>query len=214
LRDLTDDLRALRQRLTDAESYLDLDGLRKRLVELEAEASKPGLWDDADAARRVTTELAQVKDDVDELEGLAARLSDAETLHQLAVEEHDESVATELEESLASLGRDVDRLELRSLFSGEYDERDAVCEVHSGAGGTDSQDWAEMLLRMYLRWAERRGFSVELDEVSAGTEAGITTATFIVRGRYAYGFREGSAPPRAHLAVRRPGPSPHCLRLL
>ena len=188
MRDLTDDLRALRQRLTDAERYLDLEGLRKRLGELEAEASKPGLWDDADAARRVTTELAQVKDDVDELEGLAARLSDAETLHQLAVEEHDESVATELEESLAALGRDLDRLELRSLFSGEYDERDAVCEVHSGAGGTDSQDWAEMLLRMYLRWAERRGFSVELDEVSAGTEAGITSATFIVRGRYAYGL--------------------------
>ncbi|MFN2456500.1 MAG: PCRF domain-containing protein, partial [Pyrinomonadaceae bacterium] len=86
-----------------------------------------------------------------------------------------------------SLVADLDALELRSLYTGEHDERDAVCEVHSGAGGTDSQDWAEMLLRMYLRWAERRGFDVEVEEVSPGGEAGITSATFIVRGRYAYG---------------------------
>ena len=79
-------------------------------------------------------------------------------------------------------------LELRALFTGEWDEHDAVCEVHSGAGGTDSQDWAEMLLRMYIRWAERRGFDVELDEVSAGQEAGISSATFIIKGRHAYGL--------------------------
>jgi peptide chain release factor 2 len=93
-----------------------------------------------------------------------------------------------VEAGLAALTRELDALELRSLYSGEHDERDAVCEVHSGAGGTDAQDWAEMLLRMYLRWAERRGFSVELEEVTAGQEAGITSATFIVRGRYAYGL--------------------------
>src|ERR671919_1727780 len=90
-----------------------------------------------------------------------------------------------------ALQADLDRLELRALFSGEHDERDAICEIHSGAGGTDAQDWAEMLVRMYLRWAESRGFDVELDEAQGGTEAGITSATFIVKGRYAYGLLRG-----------------------
>src|SRR5205807_5709720 len=151
-------------------------------------------------ARRVTTEHSRVKEDVDLLDGLERRVSDAETLFDLAREESDESLAPELDEAVASLATELDGLELRSLFRGEHDERDAVCEIHSGAGGTDSQDWAEMLLRMYLRWAERRGFSVELDEVSPGTEAGITTATFIVRGRYAYGLL--SSEKGVHRLVR------------
>src|SRR5438309_7439429 len=191
MRDFSDDLGALAKRLTEAERYLDLAGRRARLAELEEEASRAGLWDDPDTARIVTTELSRVKDDVDELEGLRRRLSDAETLSELAREEADESVEPELAQAVAELDRRLDQLELRSLFSGEHDERDAVCEIHSGAGGTDSQDWAEMLLRMYLRWAERKGFAVELDEVSPGQEAGITSATFIVRGRYAYGLLSG-----------------------
>src|SRR5437870_3818658 len=191
MRDFSDDLGALAKRLTEAERYLDLAGRRGRLAELEEEASRAGLWDDPDRARIVTTELSRVKDDVDELEGLRRRLSDAETLHELAREEADESIEPELTQAVAQLDRRLDQLELRSLFSGEHDERDAVCEIHSGAGGTDSQDWAEMLLRMYLRWAERKGFAVELDEVSPGQEAGITSATFIVRGRYAYGLLSG-----------------------
>ncbi|MGH9067694.1 MAG: peptide chain release factor 2, partial [Acidimicrobiales bacterium] len=141
-----------------------------------------------DAARAATTAYGRVKDDVDLLEGLAARLSDVQTLQQLAAEEADEEAAAEAEEAVAALGADLDHLELRSLFSGDHDERDAVTEIPAGAGGTDAQDWAEMMLRMYLRWAERRGFAVELDEVSAGQEAGILSATLIVRGRYAYGL--------------------------
>jgi peptide chain release factor 2 len=200
MRDLTDDLSALRKRLSEAEAYLDLGGRRARAAELEEQASRPDLWDDPDAARRVTTELSRVREDVDLLEGLEQRLSDAETLFELACEEGDESVGPELEESVAALGKELDALELRSLFSGEHDERDAVCEIHSGAGGTDAQDWAEMMLRMYLRWAEKRGFPVELDEVSRGQEAGITSATFIVRGRYTYGLL--SAEKGVHRLVR------------
>jgi peptide chain release factor 2 len=200
LQDFSDELRALGQRLSDAERYLDLEGMHKRLSELEADASRPDLWDDADAARKVTTDLSRVKSDVDELEGLATRLSDAETLHELAIEERDDSVESEVSDALASVSRSLDDLELRSLFSGEHDELDAVCEVHAGAGGTDAQDWAEMMLRMYLRWAERRGFSVELDEVSAGQEAGILSATFIVKGRYAYGLL--TAEKGVHRLVR------------
>ena len=191
MKDLTDQLRGERQRLSELSLALDLEGKRKRLVELEARASDPGLWDDADAARAVTTEMARLKDDVELVDGLEGRLSDAEVLFQLGRDEGDDSVEPELDAAVAKLVADLDALELRSLYTGEHDERDAVCEVHSGAGGTDSQDWAEMLLRMYLRWAERRGFDVELDEVSPGAEAGITSATFIVRGRYAYGLLSG-----------------------
>ena len=188
MRDLSDELRALRGRLSGAETYLDLEGKRKRMAELESDVGRPDLWDDPDRARAVTTEFGRVGDDVALLEGLDTRLLDAETLFELAVEEGDDSVEAELEIALAKLAKDLDALELRSLFSGEHDAYDAVCEIHAGEGGTDAQDWADMLLRMYLRWAERRGFTVELDERSDGQEAGILSATFIVRGHYAYGL--------------------------
>src|SRR4029450_1079265 len=97
----------------------------------------------------------------------------------------------EINGGIDSLRTQLDDLELRSLFTGDHDDRDAICVVNSGAGGTDAQDWTEMLLRMFTRWAERRGFDVELDEVQPGTEAGISSATFTVKGRYAYGLLEG-----------------------
>jgi peptide chain release factor 2 len=186
--EFSDQLRDLRRRLSEAEAYLDLEGSRKRLAELEGEVARPDLWDDSEVGRRVTREYGQVKADVDEMQALDDRLSDTETLYQLGVEENDESVADELSGAIASLATDLDGLELRSLFTGEHDERDAVCEIHAGEGGTDAQDWSEMLLRMYQRWAERRGFDFELDEVTPGQEAGILSATFIIRGRYAYGL--------------------------
>jgi len=188
VRDLSADLAELRRRLSESCKDLGLDAKRARLGELEKQASDPSLWDDQNDARKVTSELALMKDDIDLLDGLDARLSDLEVLYDLAREEADDSVETELEGGLTAITKEFDALELRSLYSGEHDERDAVCEVHSGAGGTDAQDWAEMLLRMYLRWAERRGFSVEVEEITAGQEAGITSATLIVRGRFAYGL--------------------------
>jgi peptide chain release factor 2 len=188
VRDFSDDLRALRRRLTEAAGYLDLEGSQRRLAELEVEVARPDLWEDTEVGQRVTREYGQVKADVDEMGGLDGRLSDAETLYELAVEEDDASPEAELSAAVDGLGRELDRLELRSLFSGEHDARDAVCEIHAGEGGTDAQDWAEMLLRMYQRWAERRGFELELDEITEGQEAGILSATFIIKGRYAYGM--------------------------
>ncbi|MEW6153326.1 MAG: peptide chain release factor 2 [Actinomycetota bacterium] len=188
MRDFSDDLAALRRRLGEAGRDLDLASKRERLLKLEEQASDPELWNDAERARAVTTEMSRARDDVEMIDRLEARLSDLEVLHELGREEDDESVEGELVEGMAALDRELGALELRSLFSGEHDERDALCEVHSGAGGTDAQDWAEMLLRMYLRWAEQRGFAVELDEVTAGGEAGISSATFIVKGRFAYGL--------------------------
>ncbi len=200
MRDHSDALAGLRARLSEMEKTLDLPGRRSRLAELEAKASDPSLWDDPDAARTVTSELSRVKGDVDELDGLEGRLSDVEVLYELGREEGDDSVETEIDAGVDAVDRDLAGVELRAMYSGEHDELDAVCEVHSGAGGTDAQDWAEMMLRMYLRWAERRGFGVELEEVSPGTEAGITSATFIVRGRYAYGLL--TAEKGVHRLVR------------
>ena len=188
MRDFSEELRTLGSRLADARRYLALDGKRARLGELEKEMAAPGFWDDPKRGAATSAEYGRINDDVKLLDGLGGRVEDAETLYQLAVEEDDASVEGELAALVAALSTELDELELRSLFTGEHDERDAVCEVHAGEGGTDAQDWTEMMLRMYLRWAERRGFEVEVDETTPGQEAGLLSATFIVKGRYAYGL--------------------------
>jgi peptide chain release factor 2 len=200
LRDYSDDIADLTKRVADARAYLKVDELRERLTTLEVEASKPDLWDDQEAARRVTTELSSVRDDVELVGGLEGRVEDVQTLFELGREEGDDSVAPEIESGIDGVREELERLELRALFTGEYDERDAICQVSSGAGGTDAQDWTEMLLRMFTRWAERKGFSVEIDEVSEGTEAGLNSATFTVRGRFAYGLL--SAEKGVHRLIR------------
>ena len=139
MQDFTDALGALRRRLDEAEGYLGIAELNARQPQLEAEMSRPDLWDDADAARRVQTELTEVNDDLELFASLGADLEDAETLVELADEENDDSLEDEIVEALAQLAERFATLELRSLFSGEYDERDAVCHIQSGAGGTDAR---------------------------------------------------------------------------
>jgi peptide chain release factor 2 len=187
-RDFTAELTALGDRLAEAQRYLGRDKLDARRVELEAEVARPDLWDDQENAKSVTRELGRVTDDLGQLEWLRSTLDDALALLELTEESADAALERELVETVDALGSRLGALELQSLFSGEYDELDAVCEVHAGAGGTDAQDWTEMLLRMYQRWAERRGFTVELDEATEGQEAGLLSATFIVQGRFAYGL--------------------------
>jgi peptide chain release factor 2 len=191
MRDFSEEIADLRRRVDDARAYLRVADAAARVEELEREASRPDLWDDPGAARAVTSELARCRDDLDVVAGLDGKLSDVETLHELAREEDDAALEPEIEQGVTALAAELASLELRALFTGEHDERDAICEVHSGAGGTDAADWAQMLLRMFTRWAERRGFSVEVDEVQPGTEAGISSATFVVKGRYAYGMLSG-----------------------
>ncbi len=188
MQDFSDGLRGLRGRLAEAESYLRIDALRVRLPQLEAESSRPDLWDQPERARAVTSELASISDDLALFERLAEGISDAETLNQLAVEEGDSCEEAEIARLVADVAARFDELELRSLFTGEFDERDAVCQIKSGEGGTDSQDWAEMLLRMYRRWAERRGFGLEVTAVSEGAEAGYSSVDFLLKGRCAYGW--------------------------
>ncbi len=187
MRDYSDELADLRRRIDEARVYLRIEELLLARPQLETEASRPDLWDDPDLARKINGELSACTEDLELFDQLSARLEDAETLHELGREEHDESVEAEVEESMAALVSDLGELELRALFTGEYDDTNAICEIQSGEGGADAQDWANMLLRMFLRWAEKRGFDVELEEVSAGNEAGISSATFLVNGRHAYG---------------------------
>jgi peptide chain release factor 2 len=201
----SDALAELRSRLCGAEQYLRIDELRRRQGELETEAARADLWHDQDHAREVTTALGRVSSDLDDFDTLDRALGDAEVLEELVTEaehagETDPGLKAELSTAIAALTKRLDTLELRSLFSGEHDERDAIAEIHAGAGGTDAQDWAEMLLRMYTRWAERRGFDVEVDEVTEGQEAGILSATFIVKGRFAYGLLD--AERGVHRLVR------------
>ena len=200
MRDFSDQLVDTRKRISDAEQYLRVEELRARRPLLETEASRPDLWDDPDTARRVTGELSGVSDDLDRFERLVAELEDAETLHELAREVDDASQEPEIEAALTSLDRELRGLELRSMFSGEHDELDALCTIQAGEGGADAQDWAEMLYRMYVRWAERRGFDVEEESSTAGSEAGLSSVEFVVKGRYAYGYLQ--AERGVHRLVR------------
>jgi peptide chain release factor 2 len=204
-RDLPAELKGLEERLREAQRYLGIDALRRRRDELAAEAARPDLWDEPERGRRVTTELGRVTDDLDGFDALGESLDEAKVLLELVEEaaaggSPDAGLEAELAETLDRVSERLGRLELQSLLSGEYDERDAVAEVHAGAGGTDAQDWTEMLLRMYIRWAERRGFVVEIDEVTEGKEAGLLSATFIVKGRFAFGLL--SAERGVHRLVR------------
>jgi peptide chain release factor 2 len=164
----------------------DLAALEAESERLEAEMQRPGFWDSQEEAARTSAAHARAQRKLKTFSGLKSEIADLDELAEMAGE--DEEMAAELATQLASVERRLDELEEARLFSGEYDAGDAVVTVHAGAGGTDSQDWAEILLRMYLRWAERRGFEVEMKEASPGEEAGLKSATFIARGENAYGL--------------------------
>ena len=188
MRDFTDDLRDVRRRLDEASDYLKIGESRNRLTELEAEIGRPDLWDDAERAKQVNTDYANVKSDVDLYDELSHQLDDAEVLHELAREVDDETQEPEIEASIASIAKQLDLLELRSLFTGEHDDSACIVQINAKDGGVDAQDFAQMLLRMYARWAERRKFDIELNYEMEGAEAGINAAEFTLTGRYAYGL--------------------------
>ena len=200
MQDFTPELAALGNRLVEATGYLRIAEQRERRTALEAEMADPELWNDQDRGRRVQKDLAAVIEDLDLHAELSGGIEDAETLVEMALEAGDDSLEAEIADVVVSLSARFDDLELRSLFSGQYDEGDAVCHVQSGAGGTDAQDWAEILLRMYTRWADRRGFQLQVESVSEGTEAGISSVEFVVRGRYAFGLLQ--AERGVHRLVR------------
>jgi peptide chain release factor 2 len=187
------DRQPLPQRLAAIGAQLDLlrggfepDALAARIAELEGRMQAPGFWDDQQAAAGVSAEHARATRRLETWRALESDVDDLGALAELA--EEDPSLEDELDEGLRSVERRLDALEEARLFSGRYDAGDALVTVNAGAGGTDAQDWAEMVLRMLMRWAERRGFGVELLEASPGEEAGIKSATFRASGENAYGL--------------------------
>src|SRR6201999_787382 len=167
-------------------TIFDPAGIAERLKALETEMGAAGFWDDPESAAKVGAEHTRLQRRLDAFTKLQADGEDLEGLAELADEDPD--IASELEEAIASVEARLSELEEQRLFSGDYDAGDALVTVNAGAGGTDAQDWAEMVLRMEMRWAERRGFKVELLEASAGEEAGIKSATFRASGENAYGL--------------------------
>jgi peptide chain release factor 2 len=188
MRDFTQDLRDVARRLDEAAGYLAVTDNRERFAVLEAEIADPGLWDDQERARKLTAEYANIRDDLAVFDSLSTRLADVEVLHELARDEDDASQEDEIAGEIATMNHELDQLELRSLFTGEHDDADCIMQINAKDGGVDAQDFSEMLLRMYERWCERRGFTISLNGVSEGAEAGIMSAEVTISGRYAYGL--------------------------
>lgn len=166
----------------------DIANLRKDLEKLRREASRPDFWNDTEEAGKTMALLSRLEDEVSRYDRIMARISEFEEMNRLGLEEKDGTFEREILQGLDSLEKEINRIETASLMQGEFDDKDAIVSIHPGAGGLESQDWAEMLLRMYLRWAEQRGFKVDLNDVQPGEGAGIKSVTFTVRGAKAYGL--------------------------
>ncbi|WP_394284420.1 peptide chain release factor 2 [Corynebacterium sp.] len=197
--EITQHLEEIDATLTTIEKVMDLDEMAERVRELEQQASDPSLWDDPALAQKVTSELSSVQAKLRKVTELRSRLDDVPVMYELAEEEEDGDSSI-VDEEIADLAEAVDSLEVTTMLSGEYDEREAVINIRAGAGGVDAADFAEMLMRMYTRWAEKSGHKVDVYDVSYAEEAGIKSATFVVHGEYMYGHL--SVEQGAHRLVR------------
>ncbi len=178
----------MRRRSKTSWCVFDLAAKEQQLADLEQRAASPDLWNDAGEAQAVLKQLSELRDEAASWKDLQRRASDLLALADMAIEESDDSMAPELEGGAAALQKEVDEREFQLALNGPYDRRTAIVAIYAGAGGVDSQDWAEMLLRMYLRWAERRAFKTEVLDLTQGEEAGIKGAMLEVSGPYAFGY--------------------------
>ncbi len=185
--DFETQIKQLQATMHTVEQVLDLDAMRREIAELGEQVAAPDLWDDQANAQRVTGRLSALQGELERFTSLQSRLDDVAVLVQLAREEGDEDSLAEAEAEMARLHKSVEQLEVRTLLSGEFDSREALVTIRSGAGGVDAADFAEMLMRMYTRWAERHKYPVEVFDISYAEEAGIKSATFAVHAPYAYG---------------------------
>jgi peptide chain release factor 2 len=185
--DVPAELKDLSATLASVEKVLDLDKLRGEVAELEQQVAAPDLWDDVERAQQVTSRLSYAQGEVRRVEELRRRVDDAQVLWDMAEELDDADSRAEAEGEATALRKAIDELEVRTLLSGPYDAREALVTIRSEAGGVDAADFAEMLLRMYLRWAERHNYSTDVLDTSYAEEAGIKSATFQVKAPYAYG---------------------------
>ncbi|MGN6597931.1 MAG: peptide chain release factor 2 [Actinomycetes bacterium] len=185
--DFPAELKELETTLSSIEAVVDLEALRRTVAELEEAAAAPNLWDDQERAQQVTSKLSAAQAELNKVTGLRQRVDDLEVLWELAEDADDEGTRAEARRELESLRASIGELEVRTLLNGEYDPREALVTIRAEAGGVDAADFAEMLERMYLRWAERHGYPVEVYDTSYAEEAGIKSATFAVKAPYAYG---------------------------
>jgi len=181
------DVAAIDATLQSIEKVLNIDDMQAQIADLEVLASAPDLWDDQARAQQVTSKLSILQADVARIKSLRIRLDDVIVLHELGLDEGDQGIADEAQAELVNLEKAIGELEVRTLLSGEYDHREALVSIRSGAGGVDAADWAEMLLRMYLRYCERHNWTTEIYDTSYAEEAGIKSVTFAVKAPYAYG---------------------------
>src|SRR5215218_10400863 len=185
--DLTQEIAALRSTFRDIRSVVDVDGLQSEIDRLSEQAGAPDLWDDSANAQKVTSALSHRQSELARVKSIDSRLDDLEVLIELANEMGDEESAAEARDELIALQKAIGELEVQTLLDGEWDDRPAVITIRAGAGGVDAADFAEMLMRMYLRWAEKHGYSATVMDTSYAEEAGIKSATFTVKAPYAYG---------------------------
>ncbi|MGW7192787.1 peptide chain release factor 2 [Streptomyces sp. NPDC054838] len=185
--DVSEELKSLSSTMGSIEAVLDLDKLRADIAVLEEQAAAPSLWDDPEAAQKITSKLSHLQAEVRKTETLRGRIDDLSVLFELAQEMDDADTLAEAETELVSVRKALDEMEVRTLLSGEYAEREALVNIRAETGGVDASDFAERLQRMYLRWAERHGYSTEIYETSYAEEAGIKSTTFVVKAPYAYG---------------------------
>ncbi|MFC5995352.1 peptide chain release factor 2 [Pseudonocardia hispaniensis] len=185
--DVAADLKDLAGTLAGIEAVTDLPALRAEIADLSEQAGQPDLWNDTEVAQKVTSRLAHAQGELRRIEELRRRLDDLPVLYELAEEEGDEAAVADADAERRTLREEIASLEVRTLLSGEYDAREALVTIRAEAGGVDAADFAEMLMRMYLRWAERHGYGVDVYDTSYAEEAGIKSATFQVRAPFAYG---------------------------
>ncbi|MGF9964101.1 peptide chain release factor 2 [Bacillus rhizoplanae] len=198
--EIRQELEKMAKRLAAFRGSLDLAGKEKRIAELEEIMMGAGFWDDQRGAQTVINEANALKDMVGKFNTLNETFENLEVTHELVKEEYDEELHAELEEEVKTLSADMNEYELQLLLSEEHDKNNAILELHPGAGGTESQDWGSMLLRMYTRWAEKRGFKVETLDYLPGDEAGIKSVTLLIKGHNAYGYLK--AEKGVHRLVR------------
>jgi peptide chain release factor 2 len=172
-------------------NFFDLDHKNKRVKELEVEAAEPDFWSDQERAQKVLQELNYFREEINTINEWRNNLEELRDLFELALAEKDEEVLSEIEIDLERLSSELAHMELRTLLKGEFDRSNAYLTIHSGAGGTESQDWASMLLRMYTRWAERSGFKVDLIDLLPGDEAGVKSVTLFIQGENVFGNLRG-----------------------
>ncbi|MBM0066121.1 peptide chain release factor 2 [Alkalicoccobacillus gibsonii] len=198
--EIKQELASIEKRITNFRGSLDLDEKQERIAELEEKMTDPDFWNDQDTAQGVINESNGLKEQVDTFLSMESTYEDLEVSYELVKEESDKELEAELANGVRELSQTIDQFELQLLLSEPYDKNNAILELHPGAGGTESQDWASMLLRMYTRWADQKGFKVETMNYLPGDEAGVKSVTLLIKGHNAYGYLK--AEKGVHRLVR------------